>query len=95
MHEKDGYVYGGEPHQPIKIIALNVNDDFTLDLIFSTGERKIFDARLLQGEGFLPLKNIEVLKTAYLEHGFVAWCDGRIDCAPEFMYEHGNHVEKK
>lgn len=88
MYFAGDYVYGGKLHKPLKITDVKVCDDFTLDLEFSTGERRIFNAHLLDGKVFAPLKNIDTLKTAYLEHGVVTWLGGSIDCAPEYMYEH-------
>ncbi|WP_080664523.1 DUF2442 domain-containing protein [Enterocloster clostridioformis] len=56
-------------------------------ITFSTGEQRLFDASILDGPVFEPLKNTDVFKCAEVEHGVVTWQDGEIDCAPEFMYE--------
>ncbi|MDO4483664.1 MAG: DUF2442 domain-containing protein [Clostridia bacterium] len=86
MYIKDGYVYGGQPSGPIKIVKVKPLDDFMMILTFSTGEQRLFDATLLQGPVFQPLKDIEVFKNAQLDHGVVTWLDGDIDCSPEYMY---------
>ena len=54
---------------------------------FSTGEKRLFDATILQGEVFEPLKKEDVFKNPVIDHGVVTWDDGNIDCAPEFMYD--------
>ena len=88
MYYKDGYVYGGQPADPISIEQVKALDDMMMILTFSTGERRLFDATLLQGPVFQPLHDPAVFKAAQLDHGVVTWMDGDIDCAPEFMYSH-------
>jgi hypothetical protein len=48
----------------------------------------LFDATVLNGVAFEPLKDEAVFKAAVVDHGVVTWMDGEIDCAPEFMYKH-------
>ena len=55
---------------------------------FSNGETRLFDATVLNGVAFEPLKDEKVFADAVLEHGVVTWQNGDIDCAPEYMYEH-------
>jgi hypothetical protein len=88
MYISNGYVCGGIPEEPLKIREVKVLSDMMLILTFSTGERRLFDASILRGTVFEPLKNPEIFSDAIIEHGVVTWMDGEIDCAPEYMYEH-------
>lgn len=87
MFELDGYVYGGYPSDTIKITEAKPLDDMIMILTFSSGERRLFDATILEGAVFEDLKNKDNFKNCSLEHGVVTWMNGSIDCAPEFMYK--------
>ena len=82
------FVYGGEPREPIKITDIKVLRDMMMLLTFSNGETRLFDATVLDGAAFEPLKDEAVFEGATLEYGVVTWKNGDIDCAPEYMYEH-------
>ena len=87
MYVMNGIVYGGEPVTSVEISSVKVLDDMIMLVSFSTGETRLFDATILQGEVFEPLKREEIFKNPIVDHGVVTWNDGNIDCAPEFMYE--------
>ena len=87
MYIMNGFVYGGEPAASIEISSVKVLDDMIMLVSFSTGEKRLFDATILQGEVFEPLKKEDVFKNPVIDHGVVTWDDGNIDCAPEFMYD--------
>ena len=87
MYIMNGFVYGGEPAASIEISSVKVLDDMIMLVSFSTGEKRLFDATILQGEVFEPLKKEDVFKNPVIDHGGVTWDDGNIDCAPEFMYD--------
>ncbi|MHB8129733.1 MAG: DUF2442 domain-containing protein [Mobilitalea sp.] len=36
---------------------------------------------------FKLLENVNIFKTAKVEHGVVVWNNGDIDIAPEYMYD--------
>ena len=60
--------------------------DFKLKLLFSNGERRIYDARgLFQYELFAPLQNAALFMQAHSDGCAVAWND-EIDIAPEALY---------
>lgn len=82
------FVYGSEPKEPIKITGVKVLQDMMMLLAFSNGETRLFDATVLDGVAFEPLKDEKVFVAATVEHGVVSWQNGEIDCAPEYMYEH-------
>lgn len=86
MYIMNGIVYGGEPVASIEISNVKVLDDMIMLISFSTGETRLFDATILQGEVFEPLKKEGVFKNPVIDHGVVTWDDGNIDCGPEFMY---------
>lgn len=87
MFISNGIVYGGQPEETIKVKSVKPLDDMIMIITFSSGEQRVFDASILNGPVFESLKDIEVFKSAVVDHGVVTWQDGEIDCAPEFMYE--------
>ena len=88
MFYKDGFVYGGEPQKTIKVIEIKVLPDRILLLKFNNGEQRVFDSTILNGPVFEVLKDDLVFANPVLDHGIVTWCDGEVDCAPEYMYNH-------
>ena len=64
-------------------------------LTFSTGEKRLFDVTTLKGSAFEPLKSENVRETVKVFYGAVAWMDGRIDCAPEYLYENSYEYNTK
>lgn len=87
MYIVDGIVYGGEADRSIQITNVKPLDNMIMLISFSTGETRLFDAMILQGEVFEPLKKEKVFKNPIVDHGVVTWNEGSIDCAPEFMYD--------
>lgn len=87
MFISNGIVYGGQPEETIKVKSVKPLDDMMMIITFSSGEQRLFDASILSGPVFEPLKNADIFKQAVVDHGVVTWQDGEIDCAPEFMYE--------
>lgn len=62
-------------------------EDFHLELEFSTGETRIFDARPYLEKGiFKQLKNIVLFKQAHVAFDTVCW-PGNLDIAPETLYD--------
>lgn len=87
MYIMNGIVYGGEPVASIEISSVKALDDMIMLISFSTGETRLFDATILQGEVFEPLKKKEIFENPIINHGVVTWDGGNVDCAPEFMYD--------
>jgi patatin-like phospholipase/acyl hydrolase len=94
MYILDGIVYAGNPTTSIEVESIKVLDDMIMLVTFNNKETKLFDATILEGEAFEPLKDENVFKTAKVEYGVVVWLDGEIDCAPEYMYEHSYKYEQ-
>ena len=66
--------------------AVKALGDYTLDLTFNNGERRVFDvASYLEYPAFQPLKSISLFMQARVEHNTVVWND-EIDMAPENLY---------
>ena len=55
-------------------------------ITFSTGEQRLFDATLLTGSAFEPLKDEKTLADFTIFHGVMTWMNGEVDIAPETMY---------
>ncbi|MCM1251658.1 MAG: DUF2442 domain-containing protein [Clostridium sp.] len=87
MYILNGIVYGGEPKENLEICSVKVLDNMIMLITFSTGETRLFDATILDGEVFQPLKLEDIFKNPVIDYGVVTWDNGNIDCAPEFMYD--------
>lgn len=87
MFVLNGIVYASEKRNDIEVISVKPLDDMMMILTFSTGEQRLFDATILTGSAFLPLKYDNIFKNCKVIDGAVTWMDEGIDCAPEFMYE--------
>ncbi len=88
MYISDGFVYGGEPEQEIKVEHVKILPDRMMLIRFNNGEFRLFDATLLEGPVFDLLQDEQIFSKPVIDHGVVTWKDGEIDCAPEFMYKH-------
>jgi hypothetical protein len=95
MYEIDGIVYAGEPDEIIGVTQVWVIDDSKLLIWFSTGERKVFDAARLIGEGgvFSQLADKELFRQAHVGYGTVVWNE-TLDIAPEYLYENSAAVDQ-
>lgn len=69
------------------VCAVRPRDDFHLELQFSTGETRIFDARpYLQRGAFTRLQDMRLFKQAHVAFDTVCW-PGDLDIAPETLYD--------
>lgn len=87
MFTLDGIVYASEKPENISILSAKPLDDMMMILTFSTGEQRLFDATILTGPAFEPLKNEGIFRDCKIIDGIVTWMDEDIDCAPEYMYQ--------
>ena len=87
MYIMDGIVYAGEPTESLEITKVKPLDDMIMLITFSNGETKLFDATILTGQVYEPLKDDKIFKNPVIEYGVVTWNDGDIDCFPEYMYK--------
>lgn len=78
-------IRGPEPLGP-RVCRLNVMPGHRLDLTFTNGERRIYDASpLLEWPAYKPLRNDALFGAARVEYGSVCW-PGDIDCCPDRLY---------
>lgn len=78
----------------IKVVEAVANEDFSLNLKFSDGSVKHFDAKpYLDYEVFKPLKNADYFKRIKLAFGTVQWADEQ-DISPDTLYLEGREILK-
>lgn len=93
MIVQHGMCYADSRAPVLKIIDVKSRGGYELDVLFSNGDRRIFDGRkLLSGEVFAPLADEKVFSDYHLDYETLTWLDGEIDVAPEFVYENGSCV---
>ena len=64
----------------LDVISVTTRDDYTLDLVFENGEKRIFDMK-----PFVKLLNSPLFFKASVQYGTVVW-PGNIDIAPETLW---------
>ncbi|MDP1594912.1 MAG: DUF2442 domain-containing protein [Gallionella sp.] len=69
------------------VIRVVPRNDFSLELWFSTGDHRLFDARPYLNRGvFVKLQDIALFKQAFVSLDTVCW-PGDLDIAPETLYD--------
>jgi hypothetical protein len=77
-----------------KIIAVTAQDDYSLLLVFDSGEQRLFDARPYLDKGvFVELRDLAYFKQAMIAFGTVVWPNHQ-DIAPETLYLESREVAK-
>lgn len=79
----------------IRILEVRYAGDFRLELLFSNGQRGIFDARrMLEREGMLlvALRNEDYFSRAFLDAGTLCWPNG-LELSPARIYEQAQIIE--
>jgi hypothetical protein len=75
------------------VTHVQASHDFQLELTFSTGETRIFDARPYLERGvFQRLRDPALFRQAFVAYGTVCWL-GNLDIAPETLYDRSRVVE--
>jgi hypothetical protein len=75
-----------------KVIAVKANDDFSLDLRFSDGSVKRFDAKpYLHYEAFRELQDLSYFTKVGLAFGTVHWPHEQ-DISPDTLYIEGSPI---
>lgn len=78
----------------LDVVKVQAKPDFTLDLEFENGERKIFDMKpYLNKKPFYRLKEYQLFACATVGYGTVVW-PGNIDIAPETLYDRSYALEE-
>lgn len=82
-------------NEQIKVEEIKVVSELCLLVTFSNGEKRIFDAKeLLKYPAYEKLKDYEIFKNAYIEHGIIVWDNGKIDIATETVYNNSYVYEQ-
>jgi hypothetical protein len=69
------------------VTQVRAREDFKIELIFSTGEARLFDVSPYLEKGvFKRLKDVALFKQAYVAFDTVCW-PGNLDIAPETLYD--------
>ena len=88
MYIVDKIVYADTPLEMIKVREAKVLDNMIMIITFASGEKRLFDASfLLNYPAFKDLSDSRVFRNPEIDHGVVTWNNGRIDIAPETMYQ--------
>lgn len=70
----------------LDVVKVKACDDFTLELVFENGEKRIFDMKpFLDKRPFDKLLNSPLFFKASVQYGTVVW-PGNIDIAPETLF---------
>lgn len=79
------FVRGAEALGP-RVRAVKPLPGYRLDLTFSTGERRVFDASsLLKYPAYRRLRDESFFMLAEVAYGTVCW-PGDLDCCPDRLY---------
>lgn len=65
----NGIVYGGEPKEAVKVTDFKILPDKIMILTFSNGEKRLFDATILQGKAYDSLLDEKIFSSAVIDHG--------------------------
>lgn len=78
----------------LKIVNISATDDYFIIAEFENCvKKKINFKEYLKSQAFLPLVNIDLFKAVSLYYGIPVWLNGKIDIAPEFIYENGVEID--
>jgi hypothetical protein len=70
----------------LDVISVKTLDDYTLELVFENGEKRIFDMKpFFDRKPFTKLLNSPLFFKASVQYGTVVW-PGDIDIAPETLW---------
>ncbi|MBA3694945.1 MAG: DUF2442 domain-containing protein [Acidobacteria bacterium] len=79
----------------IIVVEAQANEEFSLNLKFSDGRRKRFDAKpYLDYEVFKPLKDLNYFKRIKIAFGTVQWTDEQ-DISPETLCLESEEIRRK
>lgn len=70
----------------LDVISVKTRDDYTLELVFENGDKRIFDMKpFFDKKPFAKLLNSPLFFKASIQYGTVIW-PGNIDIAPETLW---------
>ena len=78
----------------IEIITAQCLEGIKMIVSFNNGERRLFDFATIVDRYavFSPLKDKNTLQQFHISDT-LEWCNGTIDIAPEYIFEHGELVD--
>ena len=89
MFEKNGIVYanGYNKNKELKVVEIKIVEKLCMIVVFSNGEKKIFDAtNLLKMPAYEKLKDETIFENVKIENGIITWDNGNIDIGTETVY---------
>lgn len=86
MYIVNDICYAGTLEEGIKVADVKPLTGRMMLVTFSTGEKRLFDTTLLDGEAFQPLDDEKIFNNPVIFHGVITWNNGDIDIAPEKVY---------
>lgn len=95
MYIINNICYAGKLEDEIKITNAKPLMGGMVLITFSTGEKRLFDTTLLEGEAFKPLADEKVFNNPVVFHGILTWNNGEIDIAPEKVYQESYAYDSK
>lgn len=97
MYIKDDIAYADNCNiKNLKIENIKIITELCMLVTFNNGEQRIFDAtKILKYPIYEDLKNHEIFKNAYIDHGIIVWENGKIDISPEMVYNNSYVYEKE
>lgn len=88
MYIIDGIAYAGENQNSIRARAVRPIKNYKLLIIFNNNEKRVFDFKpYLDFPCYKLLNDEKVFEMVYVDYGTAVWNDGKIDIAPETLYE--------
>lgn len=88
MYIVNNIAYADTSMEMMKVKEAKVIDNMQMILTYMSGEKRLFDASsLLDYPAFQSLKNEDIFNYPKIDHGVVTWDNGKIDIAPETMYQ--------
>ena len=87
MYVIDDVCYAGKMVTGIKVIRVEPLQGRIMLVTFSTGETRLFDATELSGSAFKILDDEKIFNEPAIFHGAITWDNGKVDIAPETVYE--------
>lgn len=76
-----------------RVVTAIPKNDFSLEIVFNTGEKRLFDARPYLSRGiFQRLQDKRLFMQAYVALDTVCW-PGDLDIAPETLYDRSVPIE--
>ena len=69
-----------------RVLEVSPNDNYTITLVFSNGEHRIFDVAPYLDKGFFSeLKKLEIFRSVKPFLGSIQWTNGQ-DFCPDTLY---------